>query len=112
MKNYEAIKLKNIIKIKEFAMTIQVAETDRLRKENLILRAQLTPQYKDAYNKAIDDAYENAAIHQKYYNEYDHKTMYMRWKDKGYPRVDGDGYQYGVDVISIDKQSILKLKIK
>lgn len=64
----------------------------------------------DAYNQAIDDAVKNAQLHQKYYNEYDHKTMYSRWKDKGYPRVDGDGYQYGVDVITIDKDSILKLK--
>jgi hypothetical protein len=66
----------------------------------------------DAYNQAIDDAAENAMIYQKYYNEYDHKTMFTRWKNKGYPRVDGDGYQYGVDVINIDKESILKLKKK
>ena len=33
MKNYEAEKLKKIIKAKEEAMALQVAETDALRKE-------------------------------------------------------------------------------
>ena len=66
----------------------------------------------DAYNQAIDDALENAAIHQKYYNEYDHRKMYIKWRNKGFPRIDGDGYQYGVDVVSIDKDSILKFKKK
>ena len=77
-------------------------------------RAQIIVAMKEyagyMYNQAIDDAVENAQLHQKYYNKYDHKTMYLRWKDKGYPRVDGDGDQYGVDVITIDKDSILKLK--
>ena len=41
MKNYEAEKLKKIIKAKEEAMVIQVAETDELRKELTKLKSSL-----------------------------------------------------------------------
>ena len=41
MKNYEAEKLKKIIKAKEEAMVIQVAETDALRKELTKLKSSL-----------------------------------------------------------------------
>lgn len=59
MKNYEAEKLKKIIAQKELAMVKQVEETDRLRNENLSLKAELTQCYRIGYNKAIDDAAEN-----------------------------------------------------
>jgi hypothetical protein len=41
MKNYEAEKLKKIIKAKEEAMIVQVAETDELRKELTKLKSSL-----------------------------------------------------------------------
>lgn len=41
MKNYEAEKLKKIIKAKEEAMVAQVAETDELRKELTKLKSSL-----------------------------------------------------------------------
>ena len=41
MKNYEAEKLKKIIKAKEEAMVVQVAETDELRKELTKLKSSL-----------------------------------------------------------------------
>lgn len=41
MKNYEAEKLKKIIKAKEEAMVIQAAETDELRKELTKLESSL-----------------------------------------------------------------------
>ena len=56
MKNYEAEKLKKIIAQKEAAMMRQIEETDRLRNENLSLKAELTQCYRSGYNKAIDDA--------------------------------------------------------
>lgn len=47
MKNYEAEKLKKIIKAKEEAMVIQVAETDELRKELTKLKSSLLFSYQD-----------------------------------------------------------------
>lgn len=62
----------------------------------------------DAIEESVKLCAENAQLHKKYYNIYDHRTMYERWKNKGYPRMDGYGSQSGVDVVSIDKESILK----
>lgn len=50
MKNYEAEKLKKIIKAKEEAMVVQVAETDALRKELTKLKSSLLYSQKDAYD--------------------------------------------------------------
>lgn len=47
MKNYEAEKLRKIIKAKEKAMVIQVAETDELRKELNRLKYKMLYSYRD-----------------------------------------------------------------
>jgi len=64
---------------------------------------------KQQWNEAIKLAAEEAQLHKKYYNIYDHRVMYERWKNKGYPRMDGYGSQSGVDIVNVDKESILKL---
>ena len=85
--------------------------TSSIRMEDVYVnRDAALEAMKKYYNKAIDDAAENAKQSYKYYDMYDHSTMYNRWKDDGFARTDGDGIQYGVDVVSIDKESILKLK--
>lgn len=49
MKNYEAEKLKKIIKAKEEAMVAQVAETDALRKELTKLKSSLLYTEEDVF---------------------------------------------------------------
>ena len=49
---------------------------------------------------------ENAEIRHDYY-DYDTPELYNKYKHEGFERCDGDGVQYGVDVVSIDKNSIL-----
>jgi len=49
MRNYEAEKLKKIIKAKEEAMVIQVAETDELRKELTKLKSSLLYSRDEVY---------------------------------------------------------------
>ena len=72
MKNYEAEKLKKIITQKEQDMISQVKETDRLISENLILKAQLTQEYKCGYNQALEDFRDKLIVCSKF-SEFDKK---------------------------------------
>lgn len=92
--------------LKKFGLIDQLGEIHSYSDEVIFA---ITEYGKQQWNEAIKLAAEEAQLNKKYYNIYDHKTMYERWKNKGYPRMDGYGSQSGVDVVSIDKQSILKL---
>jgi len=60
----------------------------------------------DAIEETVKLCAENAKIRHDYY-DYDTPELYNKYKHEGFERCDGDGVQYGVDVVSIDKNSIL-----
>ena len=69
--------------------------------EELIKRIQL-----ETIEATVKLCAENAKIRHDYY-DYDTPELYNKYKHEGFERCDGDGVQYGVDVVSIDKNSIL-----
>jgi hypothetical protein len=69
--------------------------------EELIKRIQL-----ETIEETCKICAENAKIRHDYY-DYDTPELYNKYKHEGFERCDGDGVQYGVDVVSIDKNSIL-----
>lgn len=69
--------------------------------EELIKRIQL-----ETIEETCKICAEKAKIRHDYY-DYDTPELYNKYKHEGFERCDGDGVQYGVDVVSIDKNSIL-----
>ena len=58
-------------------------------------------------SKTLELAAENARTRHDYYDKWDENKAYNKHKDFGFERCDGDGIPYGVDVVTINKQSIL-----
>ena len=56
--------------------------------------------------QTLELAAENAKTSHNYYDKWDENEAYNKHKDFGFERCDGDGIPYGVDVITINKQSI------
>ena len=69
---------------------------------NATLRAM-----KEACRQVLELAAENAKTSHDYYDKWDENEAYNKHKDFGFERCDGDGIPYGVDVITINKQSII-----
>ena len=65
---------------------------------------------REACNQTVDLCAENARTRHDYYDKWDENTAYNDHKDEGFERCDGDGMPYGVDVVTINKQSILDTK--
>lgn len=65
---------------------------------------------REACNQTVDLCAENARTRHDYYDKWDENTAYNDHKDEGFERCDGDGIPYGVDVVTINKQSILDTK--
>ena len=57
--------------------------------------------------QVLELAAENAKTSHDYYDKWDENEAYNKHKDFGFERCDGDGIPYGVDVITINKQSII-----
>ena len=70
--------------------------------EKLALKAM-----KEACRQVLELAAENAKTSHNYYDKWDENEAYNKHKDFGFERCDGDGIPYGVDVITINKQSII-----
>mgnify|MGYP003610371310 CR=1 FL=1 len=70
--------------------------------EKLALKAM-----KEACKQVLELAAENAKTSHNYYDKWDENEAYNKHKDFGFERCDGDGIPYGVDVITINKQSII-----
>ena len=70
--------------------------------EKLALKAM-----KEACRQVLELAAENAKTSHDYYDKWDENEAYNKHKDFGFERCDGDGIPYGVDVITINKQSII-----
>ena len=66
----------------------------------------------EAVRETVKECAENTKLNHLYYNEWDHKMTYLKLKNSGFPRCDQDGYQYGVDILEIDKNSILSIADK
>jgi len=64
----------------------------------------------EACNQAIDLCAENAKLNHNYYDKDEERDLYNEHKDFGLERCDGDGIPYGVDVIVLNKESILNTK--
>lgn len=47
-----------------------------------------------------------------YYDKDDNNDLYNKHLDEGFERCDGDGIPYGVDVLKINKESILSVADK
>ena len=62
---------------------------------------------KEACRQTLELAAENAKTSHNYYDKWDENEAYNKHKDFGFERCDGDGIPYGVDVITINKQSII-----
>ena len=62
---------------------------------------------KEACKQVLELAAENAKTSHDYYDKWDENEAYNKHKDFGFERCDGDGIPYGVDVITINKQSII-----
>lgn len=67
---------------------------------------------RDAFNLGLEVAAENAVLNHDYYDkdEGDYEK-FQEYKDFWPNRCDQDGCSYGVDVYSINKESILKYKL-
>lgn len=65
---------------------------------------------KEACNQAIDLCAENAKLNHNYYDKDEERALYNEHKDFGFERCDGDGIPYGVDVVELNKESILNTK--
>lgn len=72
---------------------------------HLIKRAML-----EACNQTVDLCAENAKLNHNYYDKDEERALYNEHKDFGFERCDGDGIPYGVDVVELNKQSILDTK--
>lgn len=62
---------------------------------------------KEACRQTLELAAENTKTRHDYYDKWDENEAYNQYKDFGFERCDGDGIPYGIDVVTINKQSIL-----
>lgn len=97
--NLEEILLKNIKKIyTELKPVEDFCNRDRIIAINAM---------KEACKQTLELAAENAETRHNYYDKWDENEAYNKHKEFGFERCDGDGIPYGVDVVTINKQSIL-----
>ena len=68
---------------------------------------QIINAMREACKQVLELAAENAKTSHNYYDKWDENEAYNKHKDFGFERCDGDGIPYGVDVITINKQSII-----
>lgn len=64
-----------------------------------------------AFNLGVQLSADNAELHHDYYDEYENRRKFEQFREFWPTRSDMDGCDYGVDVYSVDKESILKLKL-
>lgn len=65
---------------------------------------------KQQWNAALDEAAKQVKLTHKYFDKEDNREEFEEYKDHGFIRTDRYGDACAVDVIEVDKQSILKLK--
>ena len=83
------------------------SDTKTLSEEFVYHEFQIIQAMKEACKQVLELAAENAKTSHDYYDKWDENEAYNKHKDFGFERCDGDGIPYGVDVITINKQSII-----
>ncbi len=86
--------------------SVEFNQSDDIFHRNLVVEELIKRIQLETIEATVKLCAENAKIRHDYY-DYDTPELYNKYKHEGFERCDGDGVQYGVDVVSIDKNSIL-----